>query len=94
MFEFFTKNDLISHNQPGFNHGTPASISYNVSLTIFINHSMMVLRRGVFLDTSKAFDKVWHEGILFKLKQNGISGNVLNVITDFFCQMKGDKVLF
>ena len=45
MFEFFTKNDLISHNQPGFNHGTPASISYYVSLTIFINHSMMVLRQ-------------------------------------------------
>ena len=24
--------------------------------------------RGVFLDISKAFDKVWHEGILFELK--------------------------
>ena len=34
-------------------------------------------------DISKAFDKVLHEGLLFKLKQNGISGNLLNVITDF-----------
>ena len=39
--------------------------------------------RGVFLDISKAFDKVWHEGLAFKLKQNGIYGNLLNVFEDF-----------
>ena len=44
--------------------------------------------RAVFLDMSKAFDKVWHEGLLFKLKQNGISGNLLNVITNFLYQRK------
>ena len=26
--------------------------------------------RGVFLDILKAFDKVWHDGIIFKLTQN------------------------
>ena len=39
--------------------------------------------RAVFLDISKAFDKVWHKGLIFKLKQNGISENILNIITDF-----------
>ena len=39
--------------------------------------------RGVFLDISKAFDKVWHEGLLLKLNQNGISGNLLNLLRDF-----------
>ena len=39
--------------------------------------------RGVFLDFSKAFDKVWHKGVIFKLKQNGISGKLLSVLSDF-----------
>ena len=49
--------------------------------------------RAVFLDISKAFNKVWHECLLFKLKQNGISGNLLNVITDFLYQRKQRVVL-
>ena len=28
----------------------------------------------VFLDVSKAFDKVWHNGLIFKLKRFGITG--------------------
>ena len=28
------------------------------------------------MDISKAFDRVWHEGLLFKLKQHGITGNL------------------
>ena len=44
--------------------------------------------RGVFLDISKAFDKVWHEGLVFKLKQNGISGNLLNIFEDFLRNRK------
>ena len=36
-----------------------------------------------FLDISKAFDKVWHEDLIFELKQNGIFGNLLNLLCDF-----------
>ena len=39
--------------------------------------------RGVFLDISKAFDKVWHQSLHYKLRQNGISGELLNTLTDF-----------
>ena len=49
--------------------------------------------RGVFLDISKAFDKVWHEGLIFKLKQNGISGKLLNLINDFLQNRKQRVIL-
>ena len=37
----------------------------------------------ILLDISEAFDKVWHEGLIFKLKQNGILGKLLNLIKGF-----------
>ena len=36
--------------------------------------------RGTFLDISKAFDKVWHEGLIFKLKACGIERNLLKLL--------------
>ena len=39
--------------------------------------------RGVFLDISKAFDKVWHSGLLFKLKAYGIEGQLLALLKDY-----------
>ena len=49
--------------------------------------------RGVFLDISKSFDKVWHKGLIYKLKQNGISGKLLNLIIDFLSNRKQRVVL-
>ena len=39
--------------------------------------------RAVFVYKSKAFDKVWHDGLLFKLKSYSISGCLFTVIKDF-----------
>ena len=44
--------------------------------------------RAVFLDISKGFDKVWHEGLLYKLKQNGVSGNLLNLLVSYLHNRK------
>jgi hypothetical protein len=38
----------------------------------------------VYVDFSKAFDTVSHAKLLIKLKGYGISGDLLNIITDFF----------
>ena len=39
--------------------------------------------RGVFLDMTKAFDKVWNEGLIYKLRQVGISAEALALINSF-----------
>ena len=49
--------------------------------------------RGVFLDISKAFNKVWHKGHIYKLKQNGIVGNLLKTLADFLKDRKQRVVL-
>ena len=49
----------------GSNQETHGSINYYVSLSISLDDGLET--RGVFLDISKAFDKVWHEDLLFKL---------------------------
>ena len=36
--------------------------------------------RGVFLYIFKTFDKVWHEGLIYKLKQNRVKSNLLDTL--------------
>ncbi len=38
---------------------------------------------GVFLDLTKAFDKVWHTGLIFKIEKYGINGNLLKWLTSY-----------
>ena len=40
--------------------------------------------RAAALDISKAFDRVWHAGLLHKLKSYGISGQIFGLISSFF----------
>ena len=47
----------------------------------------------MFFDISKAFDRVWHKGLLTKLKAAGISGDVLNWITDYLSNRRQRVIL-
>ena len=40
--------------------------------------------RAVFLDLWKAFDRVWHDGLLYKVEVDGISGNILQLLQNFY----------
>ena len=81
MFRFFISNNLISPSQSSVKPGD-SCINQLLSITHKIYNSFddRIQFRDAFLDISKAFDKVWHEGLILKLKQNGISTDLLYII--------------
>ena len=94
MFTYFIENSLISKNQSGFKPGD-SCVNQLVAITheIFSSFDNNYKFRGVFLDISKAFNKMWHKRIIHKLKLNGISGNLLSLLTDFLRSRKQRVVL-
>ena len=50
--------------------------------------------RAVALDISKAFDRVWHAGLLRKLKSYGISGQIFGLISSFLSNRWLQVVLY
>ena len=49
--------------------------------------------QAVALDISKAFDRVWHAGLLHKLKSYGISGQIFGLISSFLSNRRLRVVL-
>ena len=49
--------------------------------------------RGIFLDISKTFDKVWHDGLLFKLKIYSVEGDLLLLLKNYLKNRKQRVVL-
>ena len=94
LFEYFIENDLISPNQSGFKPGDSCT-NQLISITheIYQSFDDGFEVRGVFLDISKAFDKVWHNGLIYKLKQNGVAGDLLDTLTNFLKERKQRVVL-
>ena len=96
LYNYLNKNNLITKNQSGFRPGdsTTNQLLYLVdeihkAFDSTESHEV----RAVFLDISKAFDKVWHEGLIFKLEQNGITGSVLKLIKNYLSGRKQRVVL-
>ena len=81
---FLDTHDLLDSAQSGFRKGR-STIDQLVKLETQIKCANMnkQLTGVVFLDISKAFDLVWHNGLLYKLKHHGIQGHILHFIKSF-----------
>ena len=77
-------NKLIYKYQSGFlpGHSTTYQLIdiYNQICKAFDDRQSTCM---VFCDISKAFDRVWLKGLLLKLRQYVISGNILNWLSNY-----------
>ena len=94
MYKFLLDNSLLSPHQSGFRPGD-STINQLLAITTEIYNSFEDRHetRAAFLDISKAFDKVWHSGLLFKLKQNGFNGNLLSMLEHYLSNRKQRVIL-
>ena len=96
LYAYFHTNNLISKNQSGFRPGdstTNQLLYLHDEIHQAFDSTESVEVGAVFLDISKAFDKVWHEGLIFKLEQNGVSGNMLKLFQNYLSNRKQRVVL-
>ena len=81
LYKFLNENDLLSSNQSGLRPGDSWINKLNsITHEIYQSFDDGSEVRGVFLDILKAFDKVWHEGLILKLSRNDIFGNLLYLL--------------
>ena len=86
LYKFLLQEELLNLNQSGFRPSDSCvnqliAITHEIFEAFDCNPSLEV--RSVFLDISKAFDKVWHEGLLYKVKSMGISGEFYNLLENY-----------
>ena len=94
IYNYLIDNNLITSHQSGF---TPGDSAVNQLLYI-TNEFGRALDEGkevrvVFCDISKAFDRVWHKGLLRKLESIGIRGSLLSWVKNYLSERKQRVVI-
>ena len=103
VFEKLEKNKIVDHLEKcslfsDFQYGFRSSRSTADLLTVVSDRIASSFNRSratraVALDISKAFDRVWHAGLLHKLKPCGISGQIFGLISSFLSNRQLQVVL-
>ena len=91
LYAYLYTNNVITKHQSCFRPGDSTTnqllyLLHEIPQAFDSTKSLEV--RTVFLDISKAFDKVWHDGLIFKLEQYGFSGNLLKLLQNYLKNRK------
>ena len=94
IHNYLVENSIITSHQSGFTPGDSA-INQLINIT---NEFGKALDQGkeirvIFCDISKAFDRVWHKGLLRKLESIGIKGTLLAWVTNYLSKRKQRVVI-
>ena len=93
-FNFLNANSVITFLQSGF---VPGDSTVNQLVDIYNTFSKALDDglevKAIFCDISKAFDRVWHKGLLLKLKSVGLTGPLLEWFQNYLCVRKQRVVL-
>ena len=103
VFEKLVNNRIVDHLEKhglfsDFQYGFRSSRSTSDLLTAVSDRITRAFNRSgatraVALDISKAFDRVWHAGLLLKLRSFGISGQIFGLISSFLSNRRLQVVL-
>ena len=98
VFEKLVNNRIVDHLEKcGLFLISSVVLGLLGQLQIFLQLARAFNRSGatraVALDISKAFDRVWHAGLLHKLKSYGISGQVFGLISSLLSNRRLRVVL-
>ena len=103
VFEKLVNNRIVDHLEKcglfsDFQYGFRSCRSTADLLTVVSDRiarafNKSVATRTVALDISKAFDRVWHAGLLHKLKSYGISCQIFSLISSFLSNRRLRVVL-
>ena len=84
LISHLTENNILCDNQHGFRCGRSCTTNLLETLEYITEmYDKGIAVDEIFLDFSKAFDKVPHQRLLFKLKKYGIQDNTLAWIESF-----------
>ena len=94
VYNFLNENNILTKHQSGFR---PNDLTVN-QLAYMYHEFCKALDdkkdvRIIYGDISKAFDRVWHQGLLYKLQKVGIKGDLLHWFANYLTDRKQRVVI-
>ena len=89
LYKFLEDSGIIVKQQSGFRNNKGAAdnlVFFTQKISETLNKGKKAC--GIFFDISKAFDKVWHNGLIYKLINLNVPSYMLRYIIDFLKDRK------